>query len=139
MVASAMSGLTPQFVGLAPWPPGVEVVECVTPQRRYDLHNSCTIHETAVTCGPRLELWIRLVEDATGEMLGLGFVGVQGLTFRQDDRASAPAAWRPHEVETFLGVEYVPDGDGSPRFTVETIVGTYAFTCGEVRFHHGVT
>ena len=135
MVAPAMSDQMPQFHGLEPWPPNVEVVECVVPGRTYDLHNNCTLEESAITCAPTLELWLRFIEDGSGRRLALGFIGVEQLTFQQDDRATAPGLWAPAEVETFIGAEYVTSANAAPRFTVETIVGTYAFACRLVTFH----
>lgn len=129
-----MTHQLPEFRGLAPWPSNIEVVECVVGARAFDLHNQCTLMDVVTTCTPEVELRFRFVEDDTGQRFEVRFIGVEELAFGQDDRASGLRAWNPNEVETFIGAEYSVPMEGRPRFTVETIVGKYAFSCVGVEF-----
>lgn len=128
----------PRFLGLEPWSPNIEIVECVAEGRTFDLHNECTLQDAVITCAPKLELWLHLAEDASDLRIELGFLGVQQLRFQQDDRASEPGNWLPSEVETLIGIEFTPSVNGLPRFTVETIIGVYTFACVVVEFRLGL-
>ena len=38
----------PEFVGLEPWRPGSEIIECVVDGEVFDLHNTCTLNAIRV-------------------------------------------------------------------------------------------
>lgn len=121
-----------EFEGLQPWPRNVEVIECVTEGRVFDLHNACTLESVTTTCTPDVALHLRFLEDASRRSFDIVFSAVQQLRFEQDDVASTPGDWHPRDVETFIGLQ-VSD-QGQPRFDVETIVGQFSFTCSHVAF-----
>jgi hypothetical protein len=91
VVEAAVTAITPQFHGLDPWLPNIEIIECSLEGRSTDLHNECTLDEVAITCVPALELMCRFKDDVRQVRFDLAFMGVQQLEFSQDDRAATPA------------------------------------------------
>jgi hypothetical protein len=121
-----------KFVGLEPWPQGIEIVQCHFQGRTYDLHNEFTLREVAFTCNSLPDLRFRFTDDGSQQRCDLVFTAVRNLRFEEDDRSYGEGLWDPTQVETFIGAEYLV-GD-EMEFDVETILGRYSFSCNTVRF-----
>jgi hypothetical protein len=122
-----------KFLGLAPWEPGIEIIECKTPEGVVDMYAYSTLLNSTLTCSQFPDLSFRLTDDERARAFFLDFRSIQDLVFEQDPEPFGAKPWAPGRVKTFYGVEYVGSEDG-PLFEVRTIVGNYRFRCGTVQF-----
>jgi hypothetical protein len=114
-----------QFTNLEPWPADIEIVECRTGDRWYDLHNAATVSSIVWTAPDELLLRFRVLHEyevrrSTVDEVVLRFVGVRQMSLTQPDD------WVPEEVDAPLYWIYrttANGGDGQEREVFFSVAG----------------